>query len=132
LLSDEELSPSVFVPVVAEGGRNHTVAAQVQKGGGVVTCAGINYLAIVIAAVVAFAASAAWYMSLSRSYAAALGKTADQIAEERKKPGAFLPYIYALIGNIIIGWTCSGISAPDRTGNFPQWRCLGGFHLVRL
>ena len=83
------------------------------------TCAGINYLAIVIAAVVAFAASAAWYMSLSRSYAAALGKTADQIAEERKKPGAFLPYIYALIGNIIIGWMCSGISAPDRTGNFP-------------
>ena len=67
------------------------------------TCAVINYLAIVIAAVVAFAASAAWYMSLSRSYAAALGKTADQMAEERKKPGAFLPYIHALIGNIIIG-----------------------------
>src|SRR5262245_37689913 len=48
-------------------------------------------------------------MSLSRSYAAALGKTVEQMAEERKKPGAFLPYIYALIGNIIIGWMLAGL-----------------------
>ena len=73
------------------------------------TFAGINYLAIVIAAVLAFAASSAGYMSLSRSYAAALGKTVEQMAEERKKPGAFLPYIYALIGNIIIGWMLAGL-----------------------
>ena len=54
MLLDEELSPSIFVPVVVAAGRNSYRAAQVQKGGGVVTCAGINYLAIVIAAVVAF------------------------------------------------------------------------------
>jgi hypothetical protein len=73
------------------------------------TFAGINYVAIVIAAVLAFVASSVWYMSLSRSYAAALGKTADQMAEERKKPGAFLPYIYALVANIIIGWMLAGL-----------------------
>jgi hypothetical protein len=81
-----------------------------------VTFAGINYLAVAIAAVVAFAASSAWYMSLSRSYAAALGKTVDQMAEERKKQGAFLPYIYALIGNIIIGWVLAGLLGHFGTG----------------
>jgi hypothetical protein len=53
---------------------------------------------------------------VSRSYAAALGKTVDQMAEERKKPGAFLPYIYALIGNIIIGWVLAGLLGHLGTG----------------
>jgi len=75
------------------------------------TFAGINYVAVVIAAVLGFAASAAWYMSLSPSYAAALGKTVDQMAEERKKPGALLPYLYALLGNLIIGWMLAGLLA---------------------
>jgi Protein of unknown function (DUF1761) len=77
--------------------------------GDFVIFAGINYLAVVIAAVLAFAASSGWYMSLSRRYAAALGKSVQQMAEERKKPGAFLPYIYALVGNLIIGWMLAGL-----------------------
>jgi hypothetical protein len=77
--------------------------------GDFVIFAGINYLAVVIAAVLAFAASSAWYMSLSRRYAAALGKSAQQMAEERKKPGPFLPYIYALVGNLIICWMLAGL-----------------------
>jgi hypothetical protein len=76
-----------------------------------VTFTGVNYLAIVIAAVLGFIASAAWYMSLSRSYAAALGTTVERMAEDRKKPGAFVPYVYALIGNIIIGWVLAGLLA---------------------
>jgi hypothetical protein len=43
-----------------------------------------------------FAASAAWYMSFSRSYAAALGKTADQMAEERRKPGNFPQWVVSV------------------------------------
>ena len=45
----------------------------------------VNYLAIVIAAAVAWLASAAWYMSLSRHYTAALGKTPQQMAEAQWK-----------------------------------------------
>jgi hypothetical protein len=58
-----------------------------------VTFAGISYFAIVIAAVAAWLASAAWYMSLSRPYVAALGKTPEQMAQDRKNPGAFLPFV---------------------------------------
>jgi Protein of unknown function (DUF1761) len=74
-----------------------------------VTFAGINFIAIAIAAVVAWLASAAWYMSLSKVYIAALGKTPEQAEADRKKPGAFLPFIYALVANVIIAWTIAGV-----------------------
>jgi len=73
------------------------------------TFAGINYLAIVIAAVVAWLASAGWYMSLGRIYQSALGKTPDECKAEMKKPGAFLPFVYAFIGNLVIAWMLAGV-----------------------
>jgi hypothetical protein len=75
------------------------------------TFAGVSYLAVVVAAVVAWLASAAWYMSLSRHYVAALGKTPEQMAESRKKPGAFLPFILAFVANLIIAWMLAGLLA---------------------
>jgi len=71
--------------------------------------AGISYPAIVIAAVVAWLASAAWYMSLSRFYLAALGKTPEQAEQDRKKSGAFLPFIYAFVADIVIAWMLAGV-----------------------
>jgi Protein of unknown function (DUF1761) len=73
------------------------------------TFAGISYLAVVVAAVVGWLASAAWYMSLGKTWAAALGKTPEQMRAERNKPGAFLPFIYAFIANIIIAWMLAGV-----------------------
>ncbi|HXQ84562.1 MAG TPA: DUF1761 domain-containing protein [Xanthobacteraceae bacterium] len=73
------------------------------------TFAGISYLAVVIAAVAAWLASAAWYMSLGRIYMAALGKTPEQVELDRKKPGAFLPFIYALVANLVIAWMMAGV-----------------------
>jgi len=73
------------------------------------TFAGINFVAVVVAAVAAWLASAVWYMSLGRVYQAALGKTPEQCKEEMKKPGAFLPFLYALIGNLIIAWMLAGV-----------------------
>jgi Protein of unknown function (DUF1761) len=73
------------------------------------TFVGINHLAVLIAAVAAWLASAAWYMSLCKIYAVALGKTAEQMAADRKKPDAFLPFIYAFIANIVIAWMLAGV-----------------------
>ncbi len=72
---------------------------------------GVSYLAVVVAAIAAWLASAVWYMSLSRPYVAALGKTPEQMAEDRKKPGAFLPFLYAFAANIIMAWTLAGVLA---------------------
>src|SRR5271170_4357137 len=73
------------------------------------TFAGINHLAVLIAAVAAWLASAAWYMSLCKIYAAALGKTPEQAEQDKNKPGAFLPFIYAFVANLIIGWMLAGL-----------------------
>ncbi len=75
------------------------------------TFSSVSYLAVVVAAVAAWLASAAWYMSLSRHYVAALGKTPEQMAEDRKKPAAFLPFVYAFAANIIMAWTLAGVLA---------------------
>ncbi len=75
------------------------------------TVSGVSYLAVVVAAAAAWLASAAWYMSLSRHYVAALGKSPEQMAEDRKKPGAFLPFAYAFAANIIMAWTLAGVLA---------------------
>ena len=77
--------------------------------GAVVTFAGINYLAVVVAAVAAWLGSAVWYMSLSRLYVTALGKTPEQMAADRKKPWAFLPFVYAFVANVIIAWMLAGV-----------------------
>jgi hypothetical protein len=73
------------------------------------TFAGISLLAVVIAAVVAWLASAAWYMSLGKIYMTALGKTPQQVEADRKKPGAFLPFIYAFVANLVIAWMLAGV-----------------------
>src|SRR5580704_15783061 len=71
--------------------------------------AGINFLAVLIAAVVAWLASAGWYMSLGQIYQAAQGKTPEQCKEDMKKPGAFLPFLYAFVGNLVIAWMLAGV-----------------------
>jgi hypothetical protein len=73
------------------------------------TFAGVNYLAIAIAAVAAWLASAAWYMSLCKVYRAALGITPEQAEQDKKKPGAFLPFIYAFVANLVIAWMLAGL-----------------------
>jgi hypothetical protein len=73
------------------------------------TFAGMNYLAVVVAAVAAWLASAAWYMSLGNRYVAALGKTPEEFHATRNKPGAFLPFIYAFVANLIIAWMIAGV-----------------------
>jgi uncharacterized protein DUF1761 len=73
------------------------------------TFAGLNYLAIVIAAVAAWLSGAVWYTSLSKIWMSALGTTPEQVHERRKRPGAFLPFIYAFVGDLIMAWVLAGL-----------------------
>jgi hypothetical protein len=73
------------------------------------TFAGINYLAIVIAAVAAWIAGAAWYMALGKTWMAALGTTPEQMEAARKEPGAFLPFIYSFVAELVMAWVLAGL-----------------------
>ena len=73
------------------------------------TFAGVNYLAILIAAVAAWIAGAAWYMTLGKLWQAAAGMTPEQMEACRKRPYAWLPFVLVFIGHVIMAWTLAGI-----------------------
>ena len=67
------------------------------------------YAAIVIAAVVVWLAGAAWYMALGKPWMAALGRTSDEIAVAKAAPGAYLPFVYAFVAELVMAWMLAGI-----------------------
>ena len=71
--------------------------------------AGVNYLAVVIAAVVAWLAGAGWYTAFGKSWMAALGLTPEKMQEAKSQPGAYLPFVYAFIANLIMAWVLAGV-----------------------
>ena len=73
------------------------------------TFAGVNYLAVLVAAVAAWLAGAAWYMTLAKPWMAALGKTPQEMEDCKKQPMAYLPYIYAFVGAVVMAWVLAGL-----------------------
>ena len=73
------------------------------------TFAGMNYLAIVIAAVAAWLAGAGWYMALGKTWTDALGTAPEKMTPARHRPGALLPYVYAFIAELLMAWILAGL-----------------------
>jgi len=94
--------------------------------------AGINYLAILIAAVASWLVGPVWYMALAKPWMAAIGMTPEQMHECRKGSGAFLPFVYAFLANLIIAWVLGGLlghlgQLALRNGALSGLFCWGGF-----
>ena len=68
--------------------------------------AGINYLAVLIATVAGFAFGAAYYMSLSRPWLSAMGKTKEELAAAGK--GSPVPFIVSIVALLIMAWVLAG------------------------
>jgi len=66
--------------------------------------AGINYLAVVVAAVAAFAFGAAYYMTLSKPWLSAIGMTKEQIAAKRSPA----PFIVSIVALLVMAWVLAG------------------------
>lgn len=66
----------------------------------------MNWLAILIATVAGFAFGAAYYMSLSKPWLAAIGKTKEQIAAEGK--GSPLPFIVSIVALAVMAIVLAG------------------------
>jgi hypothetical protein len=73
------------------------------------TFAGLNYLAIVIAAVAAWLVGAAWYTTLGRVWTAAMGLTVEEMHERRNRPGAYLPFLYTFVAELVMAWVLAGL-----------------------
>jgi hypothetical protein len=69
----------------------------------------MNYLAVVIAAVAAWLAGAGWYMAFGKPWTAALGTTPEKMQAMQGQPGAYLPFIYAFVAELVIAWVLAGL-----------------------
>jgi hypothetical protein len=99
--------------------------------------AGVNYLAILIAAVAGWLAGAAWYMSLGKVWAAALGMTPAQMGECRKRPYAWVPFVLVFVTNLVMAWTLAGIlghfgALNAKDGAITGALCWFGFVLTAM
>src|SRR3977135_3405368 len=68
------------------------------------TFAGINYLAIILAALAAFGWGAIYYMTLSKQWLAAGGMTKEQ----RQTGRSPTPFIISLVALVVMAWVLAG------------------------
>jgi hypothetical protein len=71
--------------------------------------AGINYLAVLIAAAAGWMAGAVWYMALAKPWMAAVGTSREKIEASKTQPGASLPFVFAFAANVIMAWVLAGV-----------------------
>lgn len=75
--------------------------------------AGTNYLAILVAAVAAFAFGSVYYMVLAKPWMSAVGKTEEQMKADGMKPSVF---IMTFIAQLVMAWVLSGVIGHLGTG----------------
>jgi hypothetical protein len=77
------------------------------------TFAGINHLAIIIAAIVGWLAGAAYYMALGKQWVAAQGSTMEAFkarqAALKGTSAAWLPFALAFLANLAMAWVLAGM-----------------------
>jgi Protein of unknown function (DUF1761) len=75
------------------------------------TVGAVSYLAILVAAVAAWIAGAGWYMALAKPWTAAIGVSPERMHAMRDEPGAYLPFVYAFLAELIMAWVLAGVLA---------------------
>jgi len=76
------------------------------------TFAGINHLAILVAAVVAWLGGAAYYTALAKPWVAAQGLTVEQhkaMIAAKSGIAKFAPFILAFVAEVIMAWVLAGV-----------------------
>ena len=77
------------------------------------TFAGINYLAVVVAAVAGWLVGAVWYNVLANHWLAAQGWSMEAFKQEQAAikgdPRAYLPFVLAFVANLAMAWVLAGL-----------------------
>jgi len=75
--------------------------------------AGMNYLAIVLAAIAGWLTGAVWYGLLAKHWVAAQGTTMEEFKQKQAAmkgdPKAFLPFVLAFVADLIMAWMLAGV-----------------------
>ena len=73
------------------------------------TFAGINYLAVLIAAAAGWGVGMPWYMAFANPWMAANDLTKEKIAERQGKPGGSMPFVFAFVACVVMAWVLAGV-----------------------
>jgi hypothetical protein len=77
------------------------------------TFAGINYVAILIAAIAGWFVGAVYYMALGKQWVAAQGSTLEAFkarqAALKGTSAAWLPFALAFLANLVMAWVLAGM-----------------------
>lgn len=69
--------------------------------------AGMNYLAVVVAALAGFGVGAIWYTVFGKAWLGALGKTEDEI--KGSGAGQAMPFVIALVADLVMAIMLAGL-----------------------
>ena len=72
------------------------------------TFTGVNYIAVIIAALAGFGLGSVWYMVLSKPWLHAIGKTEAE-CKQQKGPAKALPFVIAILALLVMAWMLAGI-----------------------
>jgi hypothetical protein len=71
--------------------------------------AGMNYVAIFIAAVAGWLTGAVWYNIFGNVWLAALGRTREDLNAKRGTPAFYWPFVLALAACGVMAWMLAGV-----------------------
>jgi Protein of unknown function (DUF1761) len=74
----------------------------------VVAFAGINYWAVVAAAVASWLVGALWYRAFARPWMIALGKTKAELMGPDGKPSP-IPFVVSFVAELVMAWMLAGV-----------------------
>ena len=73
------------------------------------TFAGVNYLAIIAAAVASWLVGAAWYMAFAKPWMAARGwASKEEMVAQQGKPSP-VPFVISFVAELVMAWTLAGV-----------------------
>jgi len=89
------------------------------------TFTGVNYLAVLVAALAGWVIGTGWYMSLAKQWVAAHGKTMEEFKAQTDAANgtsqAWMPYLLAFIAEVIMAWVLAGLLAHLGPGQTTVW-----------
>jgi hypothetical protein len=89
------------------------------------TFSGVDYLAVLVAAVAGWLAGALYYSALSARWIAAQGRTMEDFraraAAAKGAPAAWLPYVVAFVAELAMAWVFAGLLAHLGPGQVTVW-----------
>ncbi len=71
--------------------------------------AGINFLAILVAAAASWILGGIWYWAFANPWMAAVGTTRERVDTAKELPGASLPFVFAFAACVIMAWVLAGL-----------------------